>query len=424
MPSIRITQFAGLVPEITGRNMPATSAQVAHNCLLSDGSLRPQAQWVQLEAYAAGDNVIRSIAYDRATGKAIMYASYDAITMEGAPFASSVSVGALLTPPVVVHATGSSLVYVGAGIEATGVTGSVGYVRAYLSNKPVNRVYAVSRVRKKLYRTEEGPLAALIGDVDAVVYEGDTATLNISVSAVGDNATHIRLYRSISGLDTGQEISNTLDTGWFLVDEIAIPTGGTITYIDGGSVTTDPTDNYYAGQFHPAVLLAKYFGLTESGWFTAVASTGEIAISERFMHHAWPVENTFKLHETVNDAVVHMDNLYIGTNRRPYIAALQMGEKAIQGNPVPFPEAYRCLPNSMTPAPSGAIYASPMGLIGLGREGQKVLTASIANAGDELYSRTVDDVETIASISLTNFGTYHNGWYYGFCGGTPSDTFF
>ncbi|MES2704845.1 MAG: hypothetical protein V4649_19575 [Bacteroidota bacterium] len=424
MPSIRITQFAGLVPEITGRNIPAVSAQVAHNCLLSNGTLRPQAKWVQLESYVPPSGEIRSISYDRATGRAVMYASHDAITMEGAPFVSNTTLGAALAPAVVAHVTGVPLTYVDVGIESTGVTGSVSYTRAYLSNKPVNRLYAVSRVRTKFDRTEEGPLACLIGSPDTIVYEGDTANISLSVQSLSDGVTHIRLYRSISGLDTGQEIANTLDTGWFLIDTIAVPAGGSINYIDGGSVTTDYMDAYYAGQFHAPTLLAKFFGLAESGWFTAIASNGDIAISERYLHHAWPVENTLKLHETVNDAVVHMDNIYVGTNRRPYLIPLQMGEKALMSNPVPFPEPYKCLPGSMTVAPSGAIYASNIGLIGLSREGQRVLTASIANAGDILYSRVFDGITTIASIDTTTFGAYHNGWYYGFCGGTPSDTFF
>lgn len=424
MPTIRITQFAGLVPELTGRNIPATSAQVAHNCLLSDGTLRPQAKWVEIESKVVATDPYKSIAYDRATGRATMYTSYDAITMDGAPFVSNATIGAFLTPPIVRHATGVGDTYVNTGLEAVGVTGSVAYVRAYLSSKPVNRVYAVSRVRMSFGRTEEGPLACLIGVPDEVVYEGDTATITINVSAAGDSPTHVRLYRSITGLDTGQEISNALDTGWYLIEEIAIPVGGAITYIDGGSITTDALDNYYAGQFHPADLLAKFFGLTEGGWFTAVSPTGEVSVSERFLHHAWPTDQTYKVHETVNDAVVQMDNLYIGTNRKPYILSLQEGEKGLQGAAVPFPEPYRCLPNSMTASPSGAIYASHMGLIAIGKEGQRVLTASIANAGDTLYSHTVSGTEVIASIGTTNFGYYHNGWYYGFCGGQPSDTFF
>jgi hypothetical protein len=424
MASIRITQFAGLVPEITGRNIPAISAQIAHNCLLSNGTLRPQAKWVMIEEAQLGATPYRSLSYDRNTGRAVMYASFDAQTMEGAPFVGGAVIGAALTPPVVRHATGVGLTYEKTGIEGAGVTGTVSYSRAYLSAKPVNRVYAISRVRVKQDRIEEGPLAALIGDVDAVIYEGDTATLNISVSDVQDNATHIRIYRSITGLDTGQEVSNTLDTGWYLIEQVKIPAGGNIIYVDGGSITSDELDCYYAGEFHPADLLARYFGLLEGGWFVAVAGSGEIAISEKFLHHAWPTNQTYKIHETVNDMAVHMDNVYIGTNRAPYILSIQTGEKGIQCAAVPFQEPYRCLPNTMTPSPSGAIYASAMGLIALGKEGQRILTASIANAGDILYTRTVDDVEYAASISTTTFGYYHGGWYYGFCGGQPSDTFF
>lgn len=424
MASIRITQFAGLVPEITGRNIPQTSAQIAHNCLLSDGTLRPQAKWSMIEEKPLGDSPYRSLSYDRSTGRAVMYASYDAQTMEGAPFVANAVIGAALTPPVVRHDTGVGLVYEAVGLEATGVTGSVSYSRAYMSNKPVNRVYAVSRVRIKFGRIEEGPLAVLIGSPDEIVYEGDTATLSLSVTNVGDGATHIRIYRSITGLDTGQEVANALDTGWYLIEQVAISATGSMTYIDGGSVTTDELDSYYASQFHPAIITAKYFGLADSGWFIAADATGGIAVSERFLHHAWPTDQTYDIHETVNDMAVSGDCAYFGTNRWPYIMALAVGDKGLQAAPVQFKEPYRCLPNTMTPVPSGAIYASAMGLVALGKEGQRVLTASIANAGDILYTRTIDEVEYAASISTTSFGYYHSGWYYGFCGGQPSDTFF
>lgn len=424
MPSIRITQFAGLVPEITGRNIPATSAQIAHNCLLSDGSLRPQAKWVQIESLELVSEPYRSLAYDRQTGRAVMYVSYDTITMEGAPFVGNASIGAILTPPIVRHSTGVGNAYEGVGLEATGIIGTVSYERAYLSSKPVNRVYAVSRVRSRFGRIEEGPLAGLIGSPDAIVYEGDTATININVSDLGDGATHVRLYRSISGLDTGQEIANAPDTGWFLIEEIAIPAAGAIVYIDGGSITTDELDCYYAGQFHPPSLLARFFDLTESGWFVAASAVGIIAVSERYLHHAWPTSQTYSIPETVTDMTVTEDNVYVGTNRRPYIGALQTGEKGVQGAFVPFREPYRCLPGTMTSSPSGAIYASANGLIALGKEGQRVLTASIANAGDILYQKTIDGEINYASISTTSFGYYHHGWYYGFCGGQPSETFF
>lgn len=417
MPAIRITQFAGLVPELAGRISPATSAQVAHNCLLTDGSLRPQAKWVKVGALSTNlSTFIRSIAYNPATKKPVFYTSYDAVSVQGAPFASDTTVGAQFSPPVVRHITGIGLTYKAVDIFASGVVGTVSYGRAYLSNKPVNRVYAVSRVRIQNGRVEEGPLACLIGDPEAIVYEGDNATLSIHVSALTDEATHIRIYRSITGLDTGQEIANDLDTGWYLVDETPIA-NGTVTYVDGGSVTTDPLDNFYAGQFHPPILEAKYFGLTETGWYAAVADNGDIAVSERFLHHAWPVEATAKVPETVTDAVVEGDNIYIGTESRPYIFALQPSEKGgVQIGGVPFKEPYACLPGSMAATPSGAIYASAQGLIALGREGQSVLTGAIANAGDILYTKETDAFSFVAAIGNTTYGAYHFGFYYGFCG--------
>lgn len=46
MPSIRITEFGGILPRLDGRLLPNKYAQTAHNVVLDDGRLRPMRQWV------------------------------------------------------------------------------------------------------------------------------------------------------------------------------------------------------------------------------------------------------------------------------------------------------------------------------------------------------------------------------------------
>lgn len=433
MASIRITQFAGILPEYAARILPATAAQVAHNCLLTDGSLRPQASWVRQETVIAGQEpTMRSIAYDRSADRAIMYTSLDVVHTDGEPFAFRKAVGANLSPPVMVHNTGDSVLARTAAVFNTGVAGTVNYTRAFQSNKPVNRVYGVSRVRKQDGRTEEGSICGIIGDPQALVYEGDEALININFTILDDGANYIRLYRSLTGLDTGEALANEFDTNWHLIAEI--PTFGSpiIVYVDGGSIVEDPLDVNYSEQFHPPTLLARFFGLTESGWYVAASEGGEIAVSERYMHHAWPSSQVYKVPGIITDIAVFQDNVFIGTDGFPFVLSLAQGEAGVQGALVPYKEHYRCLPGSMTPTASGAVYASRAGLVALSREGMQVLSRDFANPGNVLYRKVIpkelsptEETQTItAAIGETNSGTYYNGWYYGFCGSARNDIFF
>lgn len=423
MARIRITRFAGLYPEVNSRLKPEANAQVAHNCLLTDGSLRPQANWVQVAQYdSAFEPTARGIAYDRNGDTAVMYRSFDPVTLVGQPFADLITVGAGPDSIVQRYATGAGQEPRTAAVYGGGVSGVVSYERQFDSNKPVNRLYACTRVRKIAGYAEEGSLIPLVAqDPTAIMYEGDLVTVTMNASALDDDATHIRLYRSISGLDTGQAIANELDTNWHLVTELPLLAGNEQIYIDGNSATAIPLDVYYAGQFHPNSLLARHFALSESGWFITASNGGDIAVSERYKHHAWPVENYFTLPMPIIDMAVHLDTVYIGTVGVPYVLSLSAGDKPLQGAAVPFPEFAPCLPNTMAAAAAGAIYASGQGIVSLTREGQRVLSAEIANPGDILYKKNVTNGEVQARIDNTSFGAYYQGKYIAFCEAPPID---
>lgn len=425
MASIRILQFAGIRPELSARLLPAMSAQIAHNCILTDGSLRPQAKWVQLQEYDAGnENPIKGIAYDSTNDVATMYMSFDPITLEGEPFASRLTVGASPASLVNWYYTGESFAPHTVAVYPGGVSATVSYQRSYDSIKPVNRVYALTRVRRIGTRTEEGPLIPIPGQAGTdIVYEGDLVTVEINAATLDDGATNVNIYRTISGLDTGVDVTNNLDTNWHLVDQLPLIGGNLISYIDGNSATAVPLDVCYSQNFHPPALVARYMGLSESGWFVAGAIGGDIQISERYLHHAWPVDNHLRLQgEEITDLAVHRDNIYVGTLRAPYVVSLSAGENGLQASATPFPEAIPCRPNTLTPAAGGAIYASGQGLVALSREGQQVITRDVVNAGDILYSKTLEDGRvSTARISTTSFGTYFQGKYIGFCEGPPLD---
>lgn len=439
MASILIDRFAGIMPELSARLKPAANAQIAHNCLLTDGTLRPQAKWVLLrQRYGGPTNTVGSIIYDAKVNTTFMYRLADAVYLPGEPFASNQVVGgyypeySLYDRPLMVAPIGSTDVMYDACVSTQDVSATITYTRSYDSNKPVNRMYAATRVRKLNSRSDESTLIPLADQQPTdVLYEGDLVEIQLTLAPLAlEQSEYIRLYRTISGLDTGENVTNELDTEWHLVAEFKIPLTGSVTYIDGESATASPLDVCYSRNFHYINLdTVKFAGLSESGWFIA-ANESEIQVSERYMHHAWPVDNHYSLQgETITDLAVHKDNAYIGTNDRPYIMSLAAGEDGLQAAIVPFSESLPCLPGTMTSAAGGAMYASSQGLVALSREGQQLITRGLINAGDVLYNKpyvrlTLDEfdnpveteTELKATIGDTKFGTYYQGKYYGFVG--------
>lgn len=439
MPSIRITAFGGINTEIAPRLAGNSVAQIAHNCLLWDGALRPLAKWSKMQGVEFTDVTSIAISNDNAS----VYTSKlkDAVYLGEAY--SNTWVGLAAYYPTVYD---SNIMYTNAlttaegkvvGVRkpiASGAT-SISYTRAYHSEKPVNRVYAVSGVRRIGDSVQESVLTVLPNQSpQSILYEGDLATINLVLSAIVPyEYSGFRLYRSISGMDTGTSVGNEFDTEWHLIADLEGGTADginyTYNYTDGGSATTDPLDVYLASNFYPPRRkLYKYLQMLEGGWLAAATYEGQIAISERYMYHAWPSEQLSAVPEVITDCKAHDNNLYIGTQNRPYIMAVAPGEKlAVQTNIEPFPEFYACLPDTMDRTSSGVMYTSPSGVVALSREGMRLLTAGVTSGVSALYqieSKTEELVDGVLTdvtrfypmrFQHTVYGAYLRGTYFGFC---------
>lgn len=434
MPSIRITTFGGINNEVAPRLAPRDTAQVAHNCLLWDGALRPLAKWVAISGVPFTDYYSIGLA---ANGKDIKTSKLlDATFLQGGMFPDQTKVGLAIQLPSVLD---SNIVYASPLTDPAGLpvglhkptlhpSTGVNYSRQYKSSKPVNRMYGVTAIRRVGNRVEESVLTILPNQSpQSIIYEGDTANITIVVSAPLTGYTALRIYRTISGMDTGTAATNEFDTDWHLVAELPSISGA---YVDGGSVVDDPLDVYLSKDFYPPPAKGFSFLQTlEGGWIAAVSQDGEICVSERHMYHAWPIENRYNiLGQTVTDCKAQFDNLFIGTTNSPYIAAFSTGEGlGLQCSITPFPENYACLPNTMDKTPNGAMYASPSGVVSLSREGMRLVTAGVAMGVSPLYNipRQVEvtvEGETkdkILHYSMrfqhTTYGAYHHGIYFGFC---------
>ena len=434
MPSIRIQQFGGINTEISARLSREDVAQVAHNCLLWDGTLRPLAKWISNQG---GLTNRYTIVFD---GTSIVSKNLMRATKLDAPVYVPGTVVGL--NPSIVDSDRSNICYQSQNtqidqVTEVGVTSpvisdytSIAWTPQFLSAKPVNRMYAASLVRDNYGKLEESPIVLLPEqNFTDLHYEGDSCRIDLRIAdAPVRERCYVRLYRSISALETGQEISNMLDTEWYLVAELknyVAYLGGVFreyVYIDGGSPVSGTLDTYLAGRFYPPhPYTYKYLAATEGGWLAAATTDGNVTISERYMTHAWPTENTLKIPGIITSMIAFYDNLFVGTDNEPYIVSIGVGEAlSTQISPKPFHESYACLPGSMVRTGGGALYASAAGLVALSQEGMRVVTAGIANGIRPIYhvKYTAADASqqcTDLSFQDTNYAAYFRGTYFGFC---------
>src|SRR5574340_225367 len=262
MPSIRIQEFGGINTEISPRLSKENVAQIAHNCFLWDGTLRPAAKWLSTQGGLV----------DRYT------ITFDGVNLDSKNLLHAVKLDAPVYPkdtviglnPSIVDSTSSNICYQNAftqidQIKEVGVAPpiisdytNIAWTPQFLSAKPVHRMYAATLVRDNFGKLEESPLVLLPEqNYTDLHYEGDACRIDLRISdAPVRERCYIRLYRSISALETGREISNTLDTDWYLVAELknyVAYLGGVFreyTYIDGGSPVAAPLDTYLAARFY------------------------------------------------------------------------------------------------------------------------------------------------------------------------------
>lgn len=438
MADLHITAFGGLNTAVSPRLSKVTVAQVAHNCLLWDGSLRPMAKWIDLNVHDVNKHSI-NLAEDDVTlilspmvhAKYLSETNHPKRTVVGlAQFQinagqSNIAYQNYLVPP-------DTMYEVGIMSPEISIASTINYIPQHHSKKPVNRIYGITSVRYTGDFREESPMTVVPNqDPTALMFEGDLCQMDLTIDGGGFyERTHHRLYRSVSGLDTGHSTGNAFDTEWHLVADLYHTTDKSglarnYKYNDGGSVTNTPFDVYLTKEFYPPRATSwRYFTVTEGDNLVAAQEGGEIAVSERHMIHAWPTQNYFKVPSIVTGMVAHYDNVFIGTKDNPYILTLSYNEhSALQGFMQPFPANYECLDGTMVETNAGAMYATNAGLVELTKDGAKLLTSGVANSMTPLFhAKYLDEsvtpsVEHCVDVNFkdTSFGAYLNGAYFGFC---------
>jgi hypothetical protein len=417
MPSIRITRFAGIQPQVNPKLLPNDHAQIAHNCLLWDGWLRPMPQWQLLQT--AGANVV-SLYADPNAGP-----EYSVDTVLKRAFLNTQEPYGINT---VVGINGALPVYrnsVNAILDLGVPVPVVGAVKQTIAPQNIS-VYPIARTYALTYMVgsqESSPVVLDQIGANGTLFEGDFVQLSVQLALFPQTAsgvTAIRLYRTIPGFDTSEQLGNPVDTGFHLVTEQAVdPTMGTnpFLYTDNQDSSQIPGDLLISDQWlPPALAQVNYLDQTDGGWAVIAkasdAIVGNVQVSERYMHSAWPAQNLANIPATITDMRAFYDDVFFGTDNKPYHMHVAMGEgDALALSVRYFPDNYACVPNSMSATNFGAMYAANEGLIALTASADTVASKRVMNPGDGLITpaATFTTADTQASM-------WWNGNFFGFTG--------
>lgn len=411
MPSIRILRFAGLLPEISPRLLQEDHAQMAHNTLLWDGELRPMPIWTAFESLPSSPKTIYPSPGVNAQ-YAIDYALTSAEVAWQEPFIQGTLFG-INAGVLNYRLPGASTTYPTLSIPSiSGVSQIV--TNQFQSVYPIPRTYAITILSGNM---ESTPFVFPSIGRDGDLFEGDVVTLQWTINNTGINATSVRLYRTIPGFDTSEQIGNPKETAFHLVTQIA-QGEGSFTYVDALPSNQILSDRLMTEQFLPIDMdTVKYVGQTESGWLVAYGTTGSepftrVQVSERFLWHAWPLQNRNQIPEKVTDATVFYDEIFFGTTARPYHMRVTFSDNvevdSLNIDIRPFPDYYACVPGTMVTTNSGAMYASFDGLVALEVNESTIVTKKLTNPGDDLLTPNGG-----IRINLINSAIWWNGSYIG-----------
>lgn len=237
------------------------------------------------------------------------------------------------------------------------------------------------------------------------VLDGDGVTLAgfVLPELEGLNVTHIRLYRTVSGMESSE---------FRLVAEIAVEEleAAGWTYTDVLHDKDVSTEVLQTSTWDPIPDNARGLIKTDNGIYAAFRGN-ELLISEPFTPYAFPA--AYRL--TVEDSIValaHVDNtIVVLTTGRPYLAQGSVPESLALTH-LPIEQA--CVSaRSVATLPGGVLYASPDGLMLFSSNQQTLATG-------QTYSR--EQWQALGPERL--MGAVHDNRYIGFFAGSNTGILF
>jgi hypothetical protein len=425
MPSIRITRFAGLLTEQNPKALANDHAQIAHNCLLYDGYLRPMPQWT-VDQVVSGATPKSLPKYPQGTnGYFIEQNLANAVINLGEPFDTIEPVGinvvSILPGLLATYQASGFGSVVSLGLPPPTITvNSQTITNNNLSVYPIARTYAVTYSSSNM----EGPPTILpqIG-AGGTLFEGDSVVVVVGLNTaelIAYNVTSINFYRTVPGFDTAEQLGNPLETGFHLVGSVSGVLGSTATLDDNFDSSLIEGDLLISDQWMPPPnqlnRASLFFGQTEGGWAVNARKSGTnhapmaVCFSERYMTHAWPPQNFVLLPESITGMGIYYDDVFIGTQSVAYYIHVGIGEAdALNIAVKPFVNSYACVFGTMVGTNFGAMYVAQDGIIALTAQGDSVASKRVANPGDTLNT----GVTSFNFYSVTSTAWW-DGYFIGF----------
>lgn len=227
--------------------------------------------------------------------------------------------------------------------------------------------------------------ALSIGSEPLQIRDGQSAFVNgFTLPATGSwDITHIRLYRTVSGLQMGTEDANIFDTVWMFVAEIPV---ATVSYTD-----TQRNEDL-ASAIEEDDVLPPPEGLRG---LTAITSMNALAGFEgRRLHfsspnnyHDW--RDYLTLDDEIRGIAESNGNIYVMTDGRPYVVQAEGDCKTVSCRKVLKMDV--SLPavgfgnRRIVATTFGAVYVTHEGLVGLQERSAPTLITSALYAPDDFF---------------------------------------
>jgi hypothetical protein len=206
--------------------------------------------------------------------------------------------------------------------------------------------------------------------------------------------THIRIYRTVSGHQSGREPGNVLDTTWMRVADVAIGAGSYSDTILNDELfealeqdVADPPPENLRGIVHVDSMncLAGFVG-------------NRLYFSENNSYYQWPYH--FDLDDNICAIIENNGMLYVATDGAPYVVTAvenceNAGCRRVVKLPVRYPMA-GCGNRRMTKTPSGAVYPTHNGLVAMSGTSQPQLMTTPLYAPDDWHKLLPETVRPVA----------------------------
>lgn len=350
-----VNNFAGSSPRLAPHLIDPNHAQEALDCNLRSGDIHSWREPKKIQNLAAGTMTVAQFE--------CCYAEFDTCVSaaEGSVLCPELFITGYLAYPVTrtYDVSDCSFTEYRLGVPCPEGPPSVS---APTHNDTVDRDLE-GRSYSFLYENHQGQRGTISpGSAPANVRDGDTVVVSgWPIPAPEWGVTHVILYRTVSGHETGLEKGNTPDTVWMEVARVPVTD---ISFTDNqfNEDLVAALEEEYSPP-PPAALQ----GITQVASINSLAGyvRNRIYFSENNRYHSWP--HYMDLDDNIRGITESNGNIYVATDGKPYVIEGDTGcENAGCRRVIRLPGIYPMLSSSnrgIAPIKAGAVYSSHNGLI-------------------------------------------------------------